>query len=67
MDDIVKPKQPVFANLTDVFEKGDAQGSHVGSRLLRMIAESQRTTLPPFPRQIQVETSNICRILMRPG
>lgn len=53
-------RDQVFANLTDVFTKGDAQGSHVGARLLKMIAESKRDLLPPFPRQIQVETSNIC-------
>jgi MoaA/NifB/PqqE/SkfB family radical SAM enzyme len=50
----------VFADLSDVFEKHDAQGSHVGNRLLHMITEAKRMTLPPFPRQIQVETSNIC-------
>jgi len=48
------------ANLTNIFTEADDQGSHVGRRLLRMIAESQRVTKPPFPRQIQVETSNIC-------
>jgi wyosine [tRNA(Phe)-imidazoG37] synthetase (radical SAM superfamily) len=53
-------KEPVFANLTDVFEKKDAQGSHVGARLLNAINETQRVLRPPFPRQIQVETSNIC-------
>lgn len=51
---------PVEANLTDIFSKQDAQGSHVGRRLLRMIAEAKQIERPPFPRQIQVETSNIC-------
>jgi MoaA/NifB/PqqE/SkfB family radical SAM enzyme len=53
------PLRP-YINLSRVFASGDAQGSHVGSRLLKMIAGSQRVTAPPFPRQIQVETSNIC-------
>lgn len=48
------------ANLSDVFTKMDGRGSHVGRRLLRMIEESQRVEAPPFPRQIQIETSNIC-------
>lgn len=53
-------KVTIEANLTDIFVKADAQGSHVGSRLLKMIAEAQCIERPPFPRQIQVETSNIC-------
>lgn len=48
------------ANLTDVFSKSDDQGSHIGRRLLKMIADSKSVVAPPFPRQIQVETSNIC-------
>jgi MoaA/NifB/PqqE/SkfB family radical SAM enzyme len=49
-----------MVDLTRIFEHGDSQGSHVGERLVKMISESQRTVRPPFPRQIQVETSNIC-------
>ena len=57
----MKPhRQALEANLTDVFGKLDGQGSHVGQRLLRMIEESKRVEAPPFPRQIQIETSNIC-------
>ena len=53
-------KSCTVADLTNVFQNGDAQGSWVGWRLLRMILESQRTETPPFPKQIQVEVSNIC-------
>lgn len=60
MEDPARVDGSVFANLSDIFSRGDAQGSHVGTRLLRMIANSQRITRPPFPRQIQIETSNIC-------
>jgi radical SAM superfamily enzyme YgiQ (UPF0313 family) len=55
-----KTHNPVMVDLTRIFEHGDSQGSHVGERLVKMISESQRTVRPPFPRQIQVETSNIC-------
>jgi wyosine [tRNA(Phe)-imidazoG37] synthetase (radical SAM superfamily) len=48
------------ANLTDIFSKEEDQGSHVGKRLLKMIKDSQRDPTPPFPRQIQIETTNIC-------
>jgi MoaA/NifB/PqqE/SkfB family radical SAM enzyme len=54
------PRHALEANLTDVFGKLDGQGSHVGERLLRMIEGSKRVEAPPFPRQIQIETSNIC-------
>lgn len=53
-------RRALEANLTDIFSKSDSQGSHVGRRLLRMIDDSRRVSAPPFPRQIQVETSNIC-------
>lgn len=48
------------ANLTDIFETNDDQGSWVGKRLVKMINESVRSETPPFPKQIQVELSNIC-------
>lgn len=54
------PRQALEANLTDVFSKLDGQGSHVGQRLLQMIENSKRVESPPFPKQIQIETSNIC-------
>ncbi len=53
-------KPAVVANLTDVFQKEDAQGSYVGARLRRMVDTAQRVELPPFPRQLQIETTNIC-------
>ena len=54
------PHEVVEANLTTVFSDKDAQGSHVGKRLLNMIATARIERKPPFPRQIQIETSNIC-------
>jgi len=56
----VSNEKHVFANLTDIFEKKDAQGSFVGERLITSIADAKRVEAPPFPRQIQIETSNIC-------
>ncbi len=53
-------KKVVEANLTNIFANADDQGSHIGKRLLRMISEAKTVEAPPFPRQIQVETSNIC-------
>lgn len=55
-----KKKDPVIAKLTNIFTDGDAQDSHIGKRLLNMIRTSQQIVTPPFPRQIQVETTNIC-------
>lgn len=53
-------KKALEANLSDIFSKLEDQGTHVGRRLLKMISESKTVTAPPFPRQIQIETSNIC-------
>lgn len=55
-----REQEPVEANLTDVFANSDDQGSHIGRRLIKMINDAQIVEDPPFPRQIQVETSNIC-------
>lgn len=48
------------ADLEKIFRESDAQGSHVGTRLRRMVDGAVRSEMPPFPRQIQVETANIC-------
>ena len=48
------------ASLTRILREQDAQGSHVGRRLVNLAETSQRTLTPPFPRQIQIETSNVC-------
>lgn len=48
------------ANLQKIFAEKDAQDSHVGRRLRKLVDESVRSETPPFPRQIQVETTNIC-------
>lgn len=53
-------KMPVEADLSRIFSDADDQGSHIGRRLLKMIGDAKRVEDPPFPRQIQVETSNIC-------
>jgi len=53
-------KPCVKANLSDIFKNSDAGKSHIGNRLQRMIKESHRVLKPPFPRQIQIETTNIC-------
>lgn len=51
---------PISARLTDIFQKRDAQGSHVGTRLRRLVDTCQWSEAPPFPRQVQIETTNIC-------
>ena len=48
------------ANLTDIFVEEVHNDSHVGKRLLTTIKNTLYEIDPPFPRQIQVETSNIC-------
>ncbi|WP_367606904.1 radical SAM/SPASM domain-containing protein [Legionella sp. W05-934-2] len=54
-----KKKTP-HANLTDIFKNLDSQNSHVGKRLVNTISSTQRISTPPFPKQIQIETTNIC-------
>lgn len=48
------------ANLSKVFTDGDAQGSWIGERLLENVLSTERVEAPPFPRQLQIESSNIC-------
>jgi sulfatase maturation enzyme AslB (radical SAM superfamily) len=48
------------ASLTKIFVDRDDQGTHVGRRLNRLIETAELSERPPFPRQIQIETSNIC-------
>ena len=48
------------ASLNRVFQDDDDQGSHIGRRLKAMVHTSVRSETPPIPRQIQIETSNIC-------
>ena len=48
------------ASLTRILRDEDDQGSHVGRRLVNLAQTSQRTLTPPFPRQIQLETTNVC-------
>ncbi|HAT7074271.1 TPA: radical SAM protein [Legionella pneumophila] len=55
-----KTKSIIYANLTDIFTEHNTQGSHVGTRLVNTIKSTQRALKPPFPKQIQVETTNIC-------
>ncbi len=50
----------VEANLTDIFNNEKIQNSHIGRRLRKMIESAERSVTPPFPRQVQIETSNIC-------
>ena len=57
---MTQDKEPREANLSKVFMEGDDQGSHVGRRLKRMVQTSERSETPPIPRQVQIETSNIC-------
>jgi wyosine [tRNA(Phe)-imidazoG37] synthetase (radical SAM superfamily) len=53
-------KNKPVASLTRILREQDDQGSHVGRRLVNLAETSQRTLTPPFPRQIQLETTNIC-------
>ncbi|GAA0616055.1 MULTISPECIES: radical SAM/SPASM domain-containing protein [Thalassospira] len=53
-------KQFIEDDLTEIFSSGYTGKSHIGTRLLNMITDSKREQCPPFPRQIQVETTNIC-------
>lgn len=48
------------ADLSRIFQDHDDQGSHVGKRLNRMVDTAERSETPPIPRQIQIETTNIC-------
>jgi MoaA/NifB/PqqE/SkfB family radical SAM enzyme len=53
-------KKAVLANLTDIFEDAIHNESHVGKRLITTMNETSYELTPPFPKQIQIETSNIC-------
>jgi wyosine [tRNA(Phe)-imidazoG37] synthetase (radical SAM superfamily) len=52
--------EPKVASMRKILREQDAQGSHVGRRLVDLSLNSVRTLTPPFPRQIQIETSNLC-------
>lgn len=54
-------KDIVVSNLNNIFsEDKDIENSHVGKRLRETIKSSERIPKPKFPKQIQVETTNIC-------
>lgn len=55
-----KKSTTIVAYLSNIFADHEVQDSHIGRRLVNMIETSQRIEEPPFPRQIQVETTNIC-------
>ena len=63
-DVLVSEKNPAgearSAHLTKIFKDGDDQGSHVGRRLNRMVQTATLNETPPIPRQIQIETTNVC-------
>jgi len=48
------------ADLSKIFQDQDDQGSHIGRRLNRMVRTAEHSETPPIPRQIQIETTNIC-------
>ena len=54
------PGEARSASLTKIFKDGDDQGSHVGRRLNRMVQTATLSETPPIPRQIQIETTNVC-------
>lgn len=53
-------KNNVTGNLTDIFAGDEVVGTHIGKRLRHMIETAQLVESPPFPRQLQIETTNIC-------
>jgi hypothetical protein len=52
--------EPRVASLNRIFQDDEDQDTHIGRRLKQMVHSSVRSETPPFPRQIQIETSNIC-------
>jgi len=52
----------VKADESNLFEalKGDRTGTHLERRFQAQLAAGNRVAAPPFPRQIQVETANVC-------
>lgn len=60
MSDPNTPHEARSASLTKIFQDGDDQGSHVGRRLNRMVQTATLNETPPMPRQIQIETTNVC-------
>lgn len=53
-------EQKTVASMRKILREQDPQGSHVGRRIVELSQSSVRTLKPPFPRQIQIETSNLC-------
>src|SRR3989344_274026 len=55
-----KNNKAIISHLSEIFSQHKAENSYVGIRLINMIEGAQRIELPSFPRQIQIETTNIC-------
>ena len=56
----MKNKNPIFSNLTDIFNNKFGKKSLIGNKLSKQIFDYDRSLKPNFPRQIQIETTNIC-------
>jgi sulfatase maturation enzyme AslB (radical SAM superfamily) len=53
-------EKAVVSDLSDIFRDNVEQNSWIGKRLQQSLRSTERTEAPPFPRQIQIETTNIC-------
>ncbi|HAU0494286.1 TPA: radical SAM protein, partial [Legionella pneumophila] len=53
-------KETKIVKLTNIYSVEDEQDSYIGKRVIDMIRATKQVETPPFPRQIQVETTNIC-------
>ena len=49
----------IKSSLSEAFGNEDTD-SYIGKRLNKFVSTAQRTEYPPFPKQIQIETTNIC-------
>jgi len=53
-------EKAVVSDLSDIFRNTMDQKSWIGKRLQKSVQQTERSLKPPFPRQIQIETTNIC-------
>jgi sulfatase maturation enzyme AslB (radical SAM superfamily) len=53
-------EKAIISDLSDIFRNNVDQKSWIGKRLQDSLRQTERSLAPPFPRQIQIETTNIC-------
>jgi sulfatase maturation enzyme AslB (radical SAM superfamily) len=53
-------EKAIVSDLSEIFQDKFDEKSWIGRRLHASVQDTVRSETPPFPRQIQIETTNIC-------